>query len=210
MLEVKGGEPCLVTTNREILAARDVIVATHAPTVNKVALHTKLAAYRTYVVTGVAPEIYPPGLFWDMEQPYHYVRAQRIEGRDLLLVGGEDHKTGSETDTEQRFARLESFAREQAGSGEILRRWSGQVIEPSDGLPLIGANPGTSHLYVASGFSGNGMTFGTLAAMIFRDAILQTVSPWAELYEPGRLKPFAQGASTVRTSTSPPPWPKIA
>jgi Rieske Fe-S protein len=67
------------------------------------------------------------------------------------------------------------------------------VIEPSDGLPLIGANPGTGHLHVASGFSGNGMTFGTLAAMIFRDAILQTVNPWAHLYEPRRLKPFAQG-----------------
>jgi glycine/D-amino acid oxidase-like deaminating enzyme/nitrite reductase/ring-hydroxylating ferredoxin subunit len=193
MLEVKGGEPCLVTTDREILAARDVIVATHSPTVNKVALHTKIAAYRTYAVAGMAPEIYPPGLFWDMDEPYHYVRSQRIDGQTFLIVGGEDHKTGGESEPEQRFARLESFAREQAGSGEILHRWSGQVLEPSDGLPLIGVNPGTSHVYVASGFSGNGMTFGTLAAMIFRDAILGTVNPWGDLYEPRRLKPFAQG-----------------
>jgi glycine/D-amino acid oxidase-like deaminating enzyme/nitrite reductase/ring-hydroxylating ferredoxin subunit len=193
MLEVKGGEPCLVTTDREILTARDVIVATHAPTVNKVSLHTKLAAYRTYVVAGLAPENFPSGLFWDLDEPYHYVRAQRIDGERFFIVGGEDHKTGTESENELRFARLESFGRAELGAMTFDRRWSGQVIEPNDGLPLIGENPGTTHLYVASGFSGNGITFGTLAAMIFRDAILGVANPWAEIYEPRRLKPFAQG-----------------
>jgi glycine/D-amino acid oxidase-like deaminating enzyme/nitrite reductase/ring-hydroxylating ferredoxin subunit len=193
MLEIKGGEPCLVTTDREILTAHDVIVATHTPTVNKVALHTKLAAYRTYAIAGPAPANFPSGLFWDMDQPYHYVRTQRIGSETVLIVGGEDHKTGTESDNVGHFDRLAAFARERIGGANFEHRWSGQVIEPSDGLPLIGQNPGTSHVYVAAGFSGNGMTFGTLAAMIFRDTILKVANPWAELYEPRRLKPFAQG-----------------
>ncbi len=192
MLELKGGEPCLVTTDRGILTAHDVVVATHAPTVNKVALHTKIAAYRTYVVAGLAPERFPAGLFWDMDSPYHYVRTQSVERGTFLIVGGEDHKTGTEPENEQRFERLVDFARTQVASAEFDYRWSGQVLEPNDGLPLIGANPGTSHLYVASGFAGNGMTFGTLSAMIFRDAILRIANPWADVYEPRRLKPFAQ------------------
>jgi glycine/D-amino acid oxidase-like deaminating enzyme/nitrite reductase/ring-hydroxylating ferredoxin subunit len=192
MLEVKGGEPCLVTTERDILTAHDVIVATHAPTVNKVALHTKIAAYRTYAVAGAAPAGFPSGLFWDMESPYHYIRTQRLDAGTFLIVGGEDHKTGTDSENELHFERLGEYARARAPGGSFDYRWSGQVIEPSDGLPLIGSNPGSSHLYVGSGFSGNGMTFGTLSAMIFRDAILGIANPWANLYEPRRLKPFAQ------------------
>ena len=67
---------------------------------------------------------------------------------------------------------------------ELTHRWSGQVIETPDGLPYIGQN--ADHQYAATGFGGNGLTFGTLAGMMISDAILERSNPWAELFDPGR------------------------
>ena len=82
-------------------------------------------------------------LYWDTLDPYHYVRLQRTaEAHELLIVGGEDHKTGQADDAEARFDRLEAWTRERfPTAGAIAFRWSGQVMEPVDGLAFIGRNP---------------------------------------------------------------------
>ena len=41
-------------------------------------------------------------------------------------------------------------------------------------------------MYTATGFGGNGMTFGTLGAMIIAAGILGRKNPWAELFAPAR------------------------
>ncbi|HEY1905055.1 MAG TPA: FAD-dependent oxidoreductase, partial [Myxococcaceae bacterium] len=109
-----------------------------------------------------------------------------------LIVGGGDHKTGQKEDTGQCFDRLATYASTRFGPTHIAHRWSGQVIEPVDGLPFIGKNPGAQHVHVATGFSGTGMTFGTLAGMILSDEVLGVENPWVALYHPGRVKPLAQ------------------
>jgi Rieske Fe-S protein len=74
---------------------------------------------------------------------------------------------------------------------EVTHRWSGQVIETPDGLPYIGNT--AEHQCAATGYGGNGLTFGTLAGMMMSDAILERRNPWAELFDPGRK---ALGRST--------------
>jgi Rieske Fe-S protein len=109
-------------------------------------------------------------------------------------VGGEDHKTGQADDCEQRFARLESWARDRFPfAGEITDHWSGQVLEPVDGTGYIGRNPGDKNVYVATGFSGNGITYGTISGMLIVDLIAGRENPWAKLYDPARktLQPKA-------------------
>jgi Rieske Fe-S protein len=126
--------------------------------------------------------------------PYHYVRFARDERGDVLIVGGEDHKTGQAQDCAQRFANLESWTRGRFSFvGEVTDRWSGQVMEPADGIAYIGRNPGDKNVYVVTGDSGNGITHGILAGRLITDLIAGRENPWAKLYDPSRkpLKPRA-------------------
>jgi glycine/D-amino acid oxidase-like deaminating enzyme/nitrite reductase/ring-hydroxylating ferredoxin subunit len=179
------------TTGGATVRARAVVVATNSPVNDRVVIHTKQAPYRTYVVgarvrSGSVPRL----LLWDTADPYHYVRLQRVDdAHDLLIVGGEDHKTGQATDIGNRYHRLEKWMRERFPSaGKVDYEWSGQVLEPVDGLAYIGPNPmDKASIFVATGFSGTGMTYGTISGMLLTDLIQGRKNPWAETYDPSRV-----------------------
>jgi len=190
--EIEGGADAHVTTRagRTVRAAA-VVVATNSPVNDRFTIHTKQAPYRTYAIAARIPRAsVPPGLYWDMADPYHYVRlaGTGANDEDVLIVGGEDHKTGQASAATERHAALESWMRARfPAAGAVEQRWSGQVLETNDGLAFIGRNPNDAeNVYVATGDSGMGMTHGTLAGMILSDLILGRVSPWAELYDPAR------------------------
>jgi glycine/D-amino acid oxidase-like deaminating enzyme/nitrite reductase/ring-hydroxylating ferredoxin subunit len=192
---VDDGEPCHLHVRKgPSLRATHVILATHAP-LNELVLGTKVAQYRSYVVSGPVANA-PRGLFWDNEDPYHYVRPYSHDGSRELIVGGEDHKTGQDDESEARFERLATYAA-RFGLEKPRHRWSSQVVEPVDGLPFIGKESHAEHVFVATGYSGTGLTFGTLAAMLLTDAVIGIANPYAELYEPGRLKPLTKLASLL-------------
>ena len=199
VLEVNEDEPCRIVTEGGAVLADHVVVAAHVPISNRVFLHTKIAAYRTYVVAARMEGAGPAGLFWDTQDPYHYVRSHRArDGADLLIVGGEDHKVGQDAEAGARFDRLEAYVRARFGRLPIEDRWSGQIIEPVDGLPYIGRNSLSSRTYVATGYAGQGMTSGTVAAMILCDQVQGIDNPYAELYDATRIKPFAAAKEFVR------------
>ena len=150
-------------------------------------LQTKLYLYTSYVVAGRLPKgALPEALFWDTSDPYNYIRVDRRRDHDLVIFGGEDHKTGQAGDTEARFRALEAKAQATFPGLDLTHRWSGQVIETNDGLPFIGET--SEKQFAATGFSGNGMTFGTLSAMLARDAVLGLENPWRDLFDVGRTK----------------------
>jgi glycine/D-amino acid oxidase-like deaminating enzyme/nitrite reductase/ring-hydroxylating ferredoxin subunit len=185
----RDGSPARVTTrDGRMVTARSIVVATNAPVQNLLTLHTKQYAYRTYVIAApVARGSVAPALFWDTLDPYHYVRLQRRDGDDLLLVGGEDHKTGQEPEGEDPHRRLELWARARIPAmGAIEYEWSGQVLEPVDALAFIGRNPGDRNLHVVTGDSGNGMTHGALAGPLLAALLAGRDHPWAKLYDPSR------------------------
>jgi nitrite reductase/ring-hydroxylating ferredoxin subunit len=132
------------------------------------------------VAKGVVPDV----LLWDTADPYRYFRVESHRGHDVVILGGEDHKTGQAGDTEQRYARLEQALAALVPGVELTHRWSGQVIETPDGLPYIGAT--AEHQYAGTGYAGNGLTFGTLAGMMIADRILGRANPWADLFDAGR------------------------
>ena len=125
--DIAGGDVATVRSAGRTITAGSVVVATNTPVNDRVTMHTKQAAYRTYVIgVGVPRGSVPPALFWDTADPYHYVRlAAGTDGEDVLIVGGEDHKTGQADDGADRFARLEAWASERFGSGGTSRsmRW---------------------------------------------------------------------------------------
>jgi Rieske Fe-S protein len=145
----------------------------------------------------------PDALYWDTEDPYHYVRLQPGErGKDYVIVGGEDHKTGEANDGERRFDRLEDWARELIPALEnITHRWSGQVLDTIDYAGFIGRNPGSERTFVATGDSGQGMTHGVAGAIINSDLITLGKSKWAHVYAPDR-KPVAAIGNYLRENVT--------
>ncbi len=182
----------------ETVEAKAVIIATNAPVIDNALIYGKQGAYRSYVIAGPVPkDSVPRALFWDTGPysesdipPYHYVRIHPQKEKDILIVGGEDHKTGQANDGEARFGALEEWTRPRFPMMEsVTHRWSGQVMEPADGLAMIGKKPGgNSSLYIATGDSGNGMTHGTIAGLLLSDLILEKENPWAALYAPSRIR----------------------
>jgi glycine/D-amino acid oxidase-like deaminating enzyme/nitrite reductase/ring-hydroxylating ferredoxin subunit len=188
----ESGPPARVTTgNGRTLTAESLVVCTNTPVNDRLVIHSKQHAYRTYVVAlAVLPGSVPRALYWDTGDPYHYVRLLTLKGgRELLIVGGEDHRTGEADDGAARHARLESWARERFPSAQAVEcAWSGQVLEPVDGLAYIGRNPlDKDNVYVATGDSGNGMTHGTIAGILLTDLVSGRDNAWAKLYDPGRV-----------------------
>jgi glycine/D-amino acid oxidase-like deaminating enzyme/nitrite reductase/ring-hydroxylating ferredoxin subunit len=200
--EIKGGKTAHVKTkNGRTISAGAVIVATDTPINDWVKIHTKQAAYRSYVIGAPVPlDSIPKALYWDTEDPFHYVRVKRMRdhhrSRDILIFGGEDHKTGQDDDVKNRYGRLIHWARTHfPGIGVPEFRWSGQVMNTIDGLAFIGRNPGDElNIYIATGDSGMGLTHGTIAGMVIRDLILGRDNPWATLYDPSRKSLRAAGA----------------
>ena len=193
---IEAGAPARVTGADRKITARAVVVATNSPVNDRVAIHTKQAPYMTYVVGALVPEgSVPRALYWDTEDPFHYVRLQAVgKGRECLIVGGEDHKTGQADDIAERHGRLEAWAQERFPMIESFAyRWGGQVLDTLDGLAFIGRNPGDDNVFIATGDSGVGLTHGTIAGMLLTDLILGRENPWTELYEPSRKLPQAAG-----------------
>jgi len=197
--EVKGGvDACVKTESGAKIRCSSVIVATNSPVNDLVVMHTKQEPYRSYVVAfAMPPNAAPFNLFWDTEDPYHYVRLHDGgEGKLFLIVGGGDHKTGQADDADERFAALEKWARDRfPRAGAVTERWSGQVLEPIDGIAFIGRNPlDEKNVYIVTGDSGQGMTHGTIAGMLLRDLILERPNRWEALYDPSRKTLSAHSA----------------
>lgn len=195
VVKVENGSPCVAhTKSGHTVTADAIVIATGSPFDAGLTLHFKLAAYNTYAIAlEVPPGYVPPGLFWDTEDPYHYVRTAHGTGTEYLIVGGEDHKTGQAQDQKERWAALEAWTRARfPDAGPVRHHWSGQVFETPDGLGRIGLAPGwRDNLYVITGDSGTGMTHGTLGARLVADLILGRTNPFAGLYSPSRWMPGA-------------------
>ena len=189
------------------IRAGAALFATNSPVNDRVTIHTKQVPMRTYAIAGQVPKgSAPDALVWDSLEAYHYCRIQPWdEGHDLLIVGGEDHQSGTANDMERRFAAIEQWTREHYPSFASPQfRWSGQVLEPVDFLPFTGLNPGNLRTYIHSGDSGMGITNGIAGALNFIALLAGEKARFADLFDPGRkphsavaLKEFAIGQSEV-------------
>lgn len=186
-------------TSRGKIRASFFIYATHIPPGVNI-LHFRCAPYRSYALAvTLKDDKYPDALGYDMHDPYHYYRTHVIDGQKYLVAGGEDHKTGHEENTQACFRRLESHVRSHYNVDKIVHRWSSQYFEPVDGLPYIGNLPGSGeNIFVATGFGGNGMIYGTLSGIILADIIVTGDSKYRNVFDPNRLKPIAGFSNFVK------------
>jgi len=180
-----------VKVGSHTLSTAHVVIATHVPIVGKTnmlkatVLQTDLYQYSTYALRAkIKSDLLPSAMFWDMATPYYYLRVDRDKGGDYVIFGGADHKTGQADDERDCFKQVEGKLMAILPGAEITHRWSGQVIETRDGLPYIGETaPGQ---FAMTGFSGNGITFSTVGAIMARDAVTGVTNPWRELFDINR------------------------
>lgn len=192
----------ITTAEGFTVKAKHVVVATNSPVNNLFTMFEKQYAYRTYVIGAlVKKDLLPKALWWDTGDfetdskvpPYHYVRVHPYnEQYDLLISGGEDHPTADTSKTkipeENRYTLVEDWTRKYFPIGEIVYRWSGQVLEPMDGIAFIGRNPfDHDNVYVITGDSGNGMTHCSFAGLLISDLINGKKNKWEKLYSPSRF-----------------------
>ena len=206
-LEWTGGDaPEVKTGNGFTVRAGQIVLATNYPLMSK--MFAKLPAYRTYVIgVRVPKDSVADALVWNTADPYVYVRTQPENDYDVLIVGGEDHRTGQAEDMDERFENLYQWTKERYKSaGEILYKWSGQYLETHDGLAFIGQfSSGEPNVYLITGDSGMGMTHGTIGGMLVSDLILGRENAWAEVFEPTRIatQSLTDTVSEVAASTAP-------
>ena len=190
--------PRHVVANGYSITYNQVIIATHVPlqgnsgTMAAAFFQTKLASYSTYAVAGTTTNGILSEMIWsDTAEPFHYLRVNKIPEGVRIVWGGEDHKTGQVVDTSERFEQLEQALANIAPASRISHRWSGQVVETVDGLPYIGETEDGQ--FIATGFSGNGMTFGTVAAIMARDYVSGKRNEYDEVFSPSRVEMAAVG-----------------
>ncbi|RJR32111.1 FAD-dependent oxidoreductase [Candidatus Parcubacteria bacterium] len=179
-----------VKTKKNTVKAKNIVIATHNPDNWAFDVHTRILPKQTYVIAGTSKKnLIPEGLYIDTQEPYHYFRLDSKSGRDIFFLGGEDHKTGKKQN--KPYEKLEEYLDRLISKNDynLTNKWSGQILETADGLPFVGRyifNP--KEFLTSTGYAGDGMTFGTLSAMINSDLILGKKNEYEKLYSIKRFK----------------------
>lgn len=199
---VNSDDQTVVNTSKGKIKTQYVVYATHIPPGVNV-LHFRCAPYRSYAMAvKLKQENYPDALIYDLYSPYHYHRTQETDGAKFLIVGGEDHKTGHTMNTHYSFIKLESYIRRYYDVETVAFQWSSQFYESVDGLPYIGHLPGNpDNIFVATGFGGNGITYGSASAIILADIICNGTSEYQNLLNPNRVKLVAGFEKLVKEAS---------
>jgi glycine/D-amino acid oxidase-like deaminating enzyme/nitrite reductase/ring-hydroxylating ferredoxin subunit len=191
--DVDDSNPCVISTkNGPKVTAQHVVLATHTP-IQFNMVQTELLPYMSYVVVAkLNGKAIPKALYWDTLEFYHYIRTYEVDGQSYLVVGGEDHKVGERSvDENEPFRKLEEYIRSHFGNLEITHRWSAEYFYSADGLPYIGRSPFGRNKYIATGYTGDGLTFSVAAATVLSDLLTNVKNPMASIYDPARFNLLA-------------------
>ena len=199
------GSPCTINTPGGTVSAKAVLLCTHSAFLGISELDMRVAPYQSYIIAARTSVPFPDGLYWDNMSPYHYLRRARGDDPHLIIVGGEDHKTGQGADERDAMIRLERYLIERFPDHTIERAWSAEFFESADHLPFIGRVPLSDHLYIGTGYSGTGLTFGTVAGRVLAEVVMGRSSSLAKIFSPSRVQLLAS-AKTLATENANVAW----
>lgn len=173
VISIKHENKFLIKTKNGNVKADKIIVGSGEPS----ELLPDLNLVRPVItyVFAVESDILSNDLFWDTLKPYYYYR--KINDK-ITLIGGCD----SINFNNNSYKKLIKFVLGHFGKVKIRNRWSGTVYKTKDGLPYIFEHPKLKNIFIATGFDGNGMVFGTLAAMMMCDFVMNKKNKYRDLF----------------------------
>lgn len=200
---VTEGKTCIVETADGKITAEQVVMATHSPK-GVYAVHLSMGPYREYAVGVKLRGEYPAaGIWWNALSQEHYsMRTYDTPKGKILMVLGETHKVGQKENNEECFKNLKRYLEERFDVASVEYTWSAQQFKAADGVPYIGLSTGNSKTYIATGFSADGLTYGTLASMIIADQILGRENKWSKTYDASRITPLASAKEFVKENVN--------
>lgn len=199
-IEEKEDGILISTAQMRVVKAQKVVQATHTPIGLQVQYHTALGPYREYgVAAPLTSEKYPEGIFWG-----HFgdkkisIRTYYPYEAPYIIAVGSMHKVGQGGDNQERIEELKGFVRKHFDVGAFTHQWGGQNYKAADMLPYIGRKKTGSDQYIATGFSTDGLVYGTLAAMILSDEIAGVENEYAEFYKASRHRPIKAAGEFIK------------
>jgi glycine/D-amino acid oxidase-like deaminating enzyme/nitrite reductase/ring-hydroxylating ferredoxin subunit len=184
------GELCAVETDHGTITAGYVVQATHLPFSDTGGFFARTHPMRSYAISARLHGPVPQGMYLSVDTPSRSVRSARMDGEEVVVLGGEGHKVGQDPDTRERYTALEEWARDQFPIRSIDYRWSAQDYVPADHVPFVGpVSPGRDRVLVATGFKKWGMSNGSAAGVMLADRIAGRENPFADFFDTNRLNP---------------------
>jgi glycine/D-amino acid oxidase-like deaminating enzyme/nitrite reductase/ring-hydroxylating ferredoxin subunit len=201
VVSIDKGQPCkLETESGAMVTTGHVILATHLPILDWGPFSARNHPERSYAILVRLPGAVPQGMYLSTESPAHTMRAVPTDDGELLMVGGESHRTGHGNEAE-RYRKLEAWAREHFDVVSVEHRWATHDHIPYDKLPFIGpVGPRTKQVLTATGMRKWGLAMGSSAASILTDNVLGRENPWADRFDPMRIHPFQGGPAFVKAN----------
>ena len=184
-----GEQPVVLTREGPRITSNHVLACSHFPFYEGAGLYsTRMYADRSYILAVKAKKKFPGGMYLGADQPSRSLRSVTINGEEMVLIGGESHKTGQGIETMEHYKAIETFGDEVLGLEKIVYRWSAQDLITLDNLPYIGElTSGQPNILIATGFRKWGMSNGTVAGLLFRDRIMGYENNFEKLYTPSRF-----------------------
>lgn len=194
VLDIKEDRNCKVITDKGVLTSKKVMIATNFPFFDPKNFFAKMTSRQSFTIGAKINGPLPVGVFYgpEMNHNFHSLRTQRLSKKEeILIVGGELHKSGESVDQEEQYRFLAEWTGLNFPLDSIKYHWTTSDSESFDRVPMIGRLASDSkNIFVATGFNGWGMTHGTVAGMILTDEIKGKRHPWSELYSPERFSSF--------------------
>ncbi len=186
----EGNSATVITENGHRVTAENMIIASHFPAYGGNGYYfARMYPERSYAIGLKVKEKFPGGMYITAEQPARSLRYTPYQDGELIIVGGEHHKTGQGPNTNIHYENLISFASDIYEVIDIPFRWSTQDYTTLDDVPYVGnITANSSNIYIATGFKKWGMSNGTASAILIKDLIVKGESPWVPVYEPSRFK----------------------
>lgn len=181
-----------VKTKNHTVKAKYVVHATHTPKGLQVQYHTTLGPYREYGIgVKLVDNNYPQGIFWGHFKDRKYsVRAYGAPENRYLICVGSMHKVGQAIDNRTNIQELKDFMRQHFKVEQVTHEWGGQNYKSADMLPYIGQMTSRKNEFIATGFSTDGLVYGTFAAKIISDKIMEIHNPFSKIFEARRHQPL--------------------
>ena len=186
----EGDGRCTVETDHGTITAGFVVEATHLPFSDSGGFFARTHPMRSYALSARLEGPVPQGMYLSVDTPSRSIRSARMDGEEVVIVGGESHKVGQDPDTRERHAALEAWARSEFPVRSVDYRWSAQDYMPADHVPFVGRlSPASERILVATGFKKWGMSNGSAAGVMLADRIAGRPNPFADFFDTDRVNP---------------------